>query len=45
MRGKNTIYGNKDAYGQCPNRCTAGKNPKTVCFSPDTKLVPVNWKD
>ncbi len=40
MRGKNTIYGNKDACRQCPNRCTAGKNPKTVSFSPDTKLVP-----
>lgn len=41
MRGKNTIYGNKDACRQCPNRCTGGKNPKTVSFGPDTKFVPV----
>ena len=41
MRGKNTIYGNKDACRQCPNRCTGGRNPKTVSFGPDTKFVPV----
>ena len=41
MRGKNTIYGNKDACRQCPNRCTSGTNPKTVSFSPDTKYIPV----
>lgn len=41
MRGKNTIYGNKDACRQCPNRCTSGKGPKTVSFGPDTKFVPV----
>lgn len=41
IRGKNTIYGNKDACRQCPNRCTDGKSPKTVSFGPDTKYVPV----
>ena len=41
MRSKNTIYGNKDACRQCPNRCTSGTNPKTVSFSPNTKYVPV----
>jgi transposase len=41
MRGKNTIYGNKDACRQCPNRCTGGKNAKTVSFGPDTKYIPV----
>ena len=41
MRGKNTIYANKDACRQCPNRCTGGKGHKTVSFGPDTKYVPV----
>lgn len=41
MRGKSSIYGNKDACRQCPNRCTDGKSPKTVSFGPDTKYVPV----
>ena len=41
MRGKNTIYGSKEACRQCPNRCTGGKNPKTVSFGPETKYVPV----
>lgn len=41
MRGKNTIYGNKDACRQCPNRCTGGRTPKTVSFGPNTKYVPV----
>ncbi|HYE80636.1 MAG TPA: DDE transposase, partial [Clostridia bacterium] len=41
MRGNNTIYGNKDACRQCPNRCTSGTNPKTVSFGPDTKFIPV----
>lgn len=41
MRGKNTIYGNKDACRQCPNRCTSSKQHKTVSFGPDTKYVPV----
>lgn len=41
MRGKNTIYGSKDACRQCPNKCTDSKNHKTVSFGPDTKYVPV----
>ena len=41
MRGKNTIYANKDACRQCPNRCTGSKNHKTVSFGPNTKYVPV----
>jgi hypothetical protein len=41
IRGQKTIYGNKDACRQCPNRCTAGKSPKTICFSPNTKYIPV----
>jgi len=41
MRGNNTIYGNKDACRQCPNRCTSGTSPKTVSFGPDTKFIPV----
>lgn len=41
MRGKNTIYGSKEACRQCPNRCTGGKSPKTVSFGPETKYVPV----
>jgi len=40
MRGKNTIYANKDACRQCPNRCTGSKNHKTVSFGPNTKYVP-----
>ena len=41
MRGSNTIYANKDACRQCPNRCTGSKNHKTVSFGPHTKYVPV----
>ena len=41
MRGQNTIYANKDACRQCPNRCTASKNHKTVSFGADTRYVPV----
>lgn len=41
MRGSNTIYANKDACRQCPNRCTGSKNHKTVSFGPNTKYVPV----
>jgi transposase len=41
QRGKNTIYANKDACRQCPNRCTGGKGPKTVSFGPETIYVPV----
>lgn len=29
-RGNNTIYANKDACRQCPNRCTSGRGHKTV---------------
>ncbi|HOJ11735.1 MAG TPA: IS1182 family transposase [Clostridiales bacterium] len=41
MRGKNTIYANKDACRQCPNRCTGSKSYKTVSFGPETIFVPV----
>ncbi len=41
MRGKNTIYANKDACRQCSNRCTGGQGHKTVSFGPDTSYVPV----
>jgi hypothetical protein len=41
MRGKNTIYANKDACRQCPNRCTGSKSYKTVSFGPNTRYVPV----
>ena len=41
MRGKNTIYANKDACRQCSNKCTASKSHKTVSFGPETKYVPV----
>lgn len=41
MRGKNTVYANKDACRQCPHRCTGGRNYKTVSFGPETKIVPV----
>lgn len=41
MRGVNTVYANKDACRQCPNKCTRSKNHKTVSFGPDTKHVPV----
>ena len=41
MRGKNTIYANKDACRQCSNKCTSSKQHKTVSFGPNTKYVPV----
>lgn len=41
MRGKNTIYANKDACRQCPNKCTGSKSHKTVSFGPETTYVPV----
>lgn len=40
-KGTNTIYANKDACRQCPNKCTGSKKYKTVSFGPDTKYVPV----
>ena len=36
-----TIYINKDACRQCPNRCTGGVTHKEVSFGPNTKYVPV----
>ena len=41
MRGMNTIYANKDACRQCPNRCTDSRGHKTVSFGPGTEYVPV----
>lgn len=41
MRGKNTIYVNKDACRQCTNKCTSSTKYKTVSFGPNTKYVPV----
>ncbi|WP_027627642.1 transposase [Ruminiclostridium cellobioparum] len=41
VRGKNTIYGSKEACRQCPNRCTDSRKPKEVSFGPETKYVPV----
>jgi transposase len=40
-KGRNTVYANKDACRQCPNRCTGSRGPKTVSFGPDTDCVPV----
>lgn len=40
-KGKNTIYANKDACRQCPNRCTDSKTYKSVSFGPVTRFVPV----
>lgn len=40
-KGANTIYGNKDACRQCKHRCSSGRNPKTVSFGPNTRIVPV----
>jgi transposase len=40
-KGLNTIYVNKDACRQCPNRCTDSGKYKTVSFGPETKFVPV----
>jgi transposase len=39
-KGKNTIYANKDACRQCPNRCTSSKTYKSVSFGPGTRYVP-----
>jgi hypothetical protein len=41
MRGENTVYANKDACRQCPNRCTGSSSHKTVSFGPGTDCVPV----
>jgi hypothetical protein len=40
-RGMNTVYANRDACRQCPNKCTSSKRHKTVSFGPNTKYVPV----
>ena len=40
-KGANSIYVNKDACRQCPNKCTGSRKYKTVSFGPDTKCVPV----
>lgn len=40
-KGTNTIYANKDACRQCPNRCTSSRSHKTVSFAQCTKYVPV----
>jgi transposase len=39
--GGNTVYANKDACRQCPNRCTGSSSHKTVSFGPNTRFVPV----
>jgi transposase len=39
-KGSNTIYANKDACRQCPNKCTDSRCYKTVSFGPGTKYVP-----
>jgi transposase len=40
-RKQNTIYANRDACRQCPNRCTRSAKGKTVSFGPGVKCVPV----
>jgi len=40
-RGLNSIYSNRDACRQCPNRCTGTSTHKTVSFGPGVKYVPV----
>lgn len=40
VKGKNTVYGSKDACRQCPNRCTNSRKPREVSFGPETKYVP-----
>ena len=41
MKGTNTIYANKDACRQCPNKCTSSTKYKTVSFGSGTKYIPV----
>jgi transposase len=41
FKGRNIIYGSKDACRECSNKCTSGKGLKTVSFGPDTTCVPV----
>lgn len=40
-RGAASLYGNKQACRQCPNKCTFGRNLKKVSFGPNTQVVPV----
>lgn len=40
-KGESTVYANKDACRQCPNRCTSSKNHKAVLFGPTTTHVAV----
>jgi transposase len=40
-KGVNTIYASKEACRQCPNRCTAVSNHKTVLFGSETTHVAV----
>lgn len=41
IRGTSTIYANKDACRQCPNKCTSSKRHKAVSFGSNTQYVPV----
>jgi transposase len=41
IKGTNTIYTNKDACRQCPNRCTSVRGFKTVSFGPNSNCIPV----
>lgn len=41
VKGRNTVYGSKEACRQCPNRCTDSRKPKEVSFGPETRCVPV----
>lgn len=40
-RKNGIVYGSREACRCCPNRCTEGKNFKTVKFGPHTTYVPV----
>jgi len=40
-KGVNTVYANKNACRQCPNRCTWSSSHKTVLFGPGTTHVAV----
>ena len=40
IKGKNSIYGSKDACRQCSTRCTSSRKPREVSFGPETKYVP-----
>ena len=40
-KGANTVYANKDACRQCPNRCTWSSSHKTVSFGPNAKHIAV----